>query len=73
MGWTSLTDASTSWPTIADSQNVAESVRGVDDPINTAIAGCVAGGSIGIQRKKISYMCAGCLGAAMLTTLIDMG
>ncbi|CAM9128972.1 unnamed protein product, partial [Ascophyllum nodosum] len=51
----------------------AEEIRGTDDVFNTAIGACLAGGAVGMKTKKITHMCAGCFGAALLMSAVRLG
>ncbi|CAM9147186.1 unnamed protein product [Discosporangium mesarthrocarpum] len=51
---------------------IAETTRGVSDPINTMVGGCLGGSIIGLQHKKVTHMCAGCLGGALVTLAAEL-
>lgn len=51
----------------------AEYARGKDDVYNTAVGACLAGGAAGLKTKKISHMCAGCLGMAVVLSAVRLG
>lgn len=51
----------------------AEAVRGKDDVYNTAVGACLAGAAVGTKTGKITHMCAGCFGAALLMSSVRIG
>lgn len=51
----------------------SEHIRGKDDVYNTAVGACLAGGAAGMKTHKISHMCAGCLGGALIMSAVRLG
>ncbi|CAN0300150.1 unnamed protein product, partial [Laminaria digitata] len=51
----------------------SEHIRGKDDVYNTAVGACMAGGAAGMKTHKISHMCAGCLGGALIMSAVRLG